>query len=129
MTFCIAALLAMLSAGYTGFLVLHVIGLSAVAPWADVLITGLAIGGGTKPLHDLIANLREGKVSKQAPSGAAEEMRCGRAFRNQPAAGQVSRSEPRFLCHSSWPARRLLDPHTGQMWEQDLQIMSITPST
>jgi hypothetical protein len=67
MAFGIAALLAMLSAGYTGFLVLHVIGLAGVAPWVDVLITGLAVGGGIKPLHDLITNLRESKTSKQDP--------------------------------------------------------------
>jgi hypothetical protein len=67
MTFGIAALLAMLGAGYTGFLVLHVIGMGAVEPWLDVLITGLAVGGGTKPLHDLITNLRESKTSKQDP--------------------------------------------------------------
>lgn len=30
-----------------------------------VAVTGLAIGGGTKPLHDLIANLQQSKQSKQ----------------------------------------------------------------
>jgi hypothetical protein len=34
----------------------------------DLLVTGLAIGGGTKPLHDLISNLQAAKISKKDPS-------------------------------------------------------------
>jgi hypothetical protein len=34
----------------------------------DILVTGLAIGGGTKPLHDLIGNLQASKDSKKDPS-------------------------------------------------------------
>jgi hypothetical protein len=67
MAFGIAALLAMAGAGYTGFLVMHVIGLTQVAAPVDLLITGMAVGGGAKPLHDLITNLRESKTSKQDP--------------------------------------------------------------
>ena len=67
MAFGIAALLAMAGAGYTGFLVMHVIGLTQVAAPVDLLITGMAVGGGVKPLHDLITNLRESKTSKQDP--------------------------------------------------------------
>jgi len=33
----------------------------------DLLATGLAIGGGTKPLHDLIKNLQEAKNDKKDP--------------------------------------------------------------
>jgi hypothetical protein len=65
---------------------LHIVGLradglAASGAWAggirsaagirhiiDILITGLAIGGGTKPLHDLISNLQAAKVSKKDPS-------------------------------------------------------------
>jgi hypothetical protein len=32
--------------------------------WADLLVTGLAVGAGTKPLHDLVANI-ERKNSKR----------------------------------------------------------------
>jgi hypothetical protein len=33
--------------------------------WADLLVTGLVVGAGTKPLHDLVANIERGKRSKQ----------------------------------------------------------------
>jgi hypothetical protein len=35
--------------------------------WLDTVVTGLAIGGGTKPLHDLIAGLQESRKSTQDP--------------------------------------------------------------
>jgi hypothetical protein len=39
---------------------------SGVPPfWADLLVTGLVVGAGTKPLHDLVANIERGK---QGPS-------------------------------------------------------------
>ena len=36
---------------------------SAGAPpfWADLLVTGLVVGAGTKPLHDLVSNIEQGK--------------------------------------------------------------------
>ena len=33
--------------------------------WADLLVTGLVVGAGTKPLHDLVANIERGKRGKQ----------------------------------------------------------------
>ena len=33
--------------------------------WADLLVTGLVVGAGTKPLHDLVANIERGKSSKR----------------------------------------------------------------
>lgn len=36
--------------------------------WGDVFLTGVAIGAGTKPLHDLSSGLRKAKVKKQAPA-------------------------------------------------------------
>jgi hypothetical protein len=36
-------------------------------PYLDVILTGLVIGGGTKPLHDLIANLQAAKKTKEDP--------------------------------------------------------------
>jgi len=39
------------------------------ARWFDLLITGLAIGGGTKPLHDLITRIEKAKTT--AEEGAA----------------------------------------------------------
>ena len=34
----------------------------------DILVPGLAIGGGTDPLHDLISNLQAAKDNKKDPS-------------------------------------------------------------
>jgi hypothetical protein len=55
-SFGVAALLAMLVSGYTGLFLLSAVGLH-IAGWLDLLVTGLAIAGGTKPLHDAISNL------------------------------------------------------------------------
>jgi FtsH-binding integral membrane protein len=34
--------------------------------WADLLVTGLVVGAGTKPLHDLVANIERGKGGKDS---------------------------------------------------------------
>ena len=36
--------------------------------WADLLVTGLVVGAGTKPLHDLVSNIERVKNGKQDPS-------------------------------------------------------------
>lgn len=33
--------------------------------WADLLVTGLVVGAGTKPLHDLVCSFERGRNSKQ----------------------------------------------------------------
>jgi len=33
--------------------------------WADLLVTGLVVGAGTKPLHDLVSNIERGRRGKQ----------------------------------------------------------------
>ena len=35
------------------------------ATWLDVLVSGLVVGAGTKPLHDLITNIQASKDAKQ----------------------------------------------------------------
>ncbi len=35
--------------------------------WADLLVTGLVIGAGTKPLHDLVSNIERGTDDKKGP--------------------------------------------------------------
>jgi hypothetical protein len=35
--------------------------------WADLLVTGLVVGAGTKPLHDLISNIEQKKDDKKDP--------------------------------------------------------------
>jgi len=54
----VACLLAMLASGALGVFLLHAVGLSTVPPAVDIGVTGLAIGSGTKPLHDLISNIQ-----------------------------------------------------------------------
>lgn len=40
--------------------------------WADLLVTGLVVGAGTKPLHDLVSNIEHGK---QGPSPGRDRTR------------------------------------------------------
>ena len=40
--------------------------------WADLLVTGLVVGAGTKPLHDLVSNIERGK---QDPSPGKDRTR------------------------------------------------------
>jgi hypothetical protein len=61
-----SSFLAMVASGYFGMFLLHAVGMSAgVLP--DVIVTGLAVGAGTKPLHDLISDLRESADQKPDP--------------------------------------------------------------
>jgi hypothetical protein len=48
-------------------------GTSAAPPfWADLLVTGLVVGAGTKPLHDLVTNIERGRPGRSpGGSGAA----------------------------------------------------------
>ena len=59
--------------GATGLFILHAIdsGKWGIPRWLDVIATGLIVGGGTKPLHDLITNLQASKNSKTTPAQAA----------------------------------------------------------
>ena len=84
-----ASVFGLLLAGVLGLYLLHVVGLrdDLVGPdgrlagswWSaagvrhvlDLLVTGLAIGGGTKPLHDLIQNLQEAKNGRKDPAQIA----------------------------------------------------------
>jgi hypothetical protein len=62
-SFGVASLLAFIAVGYSGALFLHLGGIKA-AGWLDLLVTGLAIAGGTKPLHDLIDNVTKASAAK-----------------------------------------------------------------
>jgi len=35
--------------------------------WADLLVTGLVVGAGTKPLHDLVCSIERSKQARQNP--------------------------------------------------------------
>lgn len=67
LTWAIASVLGMLASGGFGILLLHRIGFTSMRPSFDIAITGLAIGSGTKPLHDLISNLQKAKEQREDP--------------------------------------------------------------
>lgn len=66
-----SALLAMLMSGFLKARLLQTVGVKGSVTWLDVVVTGLVVGAGTKPLHDLISNLSASKESKQKPPGTA----------------------------------------------------------
>ena len=68
----VASFLGMLVSGCLGLLLLRTVGISKSPSWVDILVTGLAIGGGTKPLHDLIGNISAAKETKQDTQRAAQ---------------------------------------------------------
>lgn len=62
-----ATALALLACGAFGLYMMRMVGFPGVPKWIDIVITGLAAGAGTKPLHDLIANLQSSARGKQDP--------------------------------------------------------------
>lgn len=73
-TFSVATMLGWILAGWLKILFLSAIvdttlG-SAPNTGVDLLVTGLVVGAGTKPLHDLVANLQK---SSEAKSNTADE--------------------------------------------------------
>lgn len=62
----VATVLAMFASATAGLFLLHLIGVAGAPSWMDILVTGLAIGGGTKPLHDLIARIEKSKEKAEA---------------------------------------------------------------
>lgn len=62
----VASVAAMLVCGAFGVLLLEAISLDA-PEWFDIAVTGLAVGSGTKPLHDLISNIQKAKEQKEDP--------------------------------------------------------------
>lgn len=66
----LASALGMAFAGGLGVLLLHGVGAGRAPRWLDVIVTGIAIGGGSKPLHDLIENLQKSKEKKENPGEA-----------------------------------------------------------
>ena len=60
----IASAAGMLACGAFGIRLLNAIGFQGVPAFWDIAITGLAVGSGTKPLHDLISTLQKTKDTK-----------------------------------------------------------------
>ena len=71
-TWAFATSFAMLGTSATGLFFLHAISIEGVSLWLDVLITGLAIGAGTKPLHDLIGYIENKNISTKTEESVSE---------------------------------------------------------
>jgi hypothetical protein len=66
----LASAIGMLACGALGIRLLFATGYD-VTPAVDIIVTGLAVGSGTKPLHDLISNIQKSKTDKADPAEAA----------------------------------------------------------
>ena len=64
----IATFLGIVVSGWIGLGLLRSVGVQSAPHVLDIIVTGLAIGGGTKPLHDLISNLQASKEEKKDPA-------------------------------------------------------------
>jgi hypothetical protein len=63
----LASLIGMGLCGALGIFMLRTVGFVGVPEEIDIVISGLAVGSGTKPLHDLISNLQKSKEQKDDP--------------------------------------------------------------
>jgi hypothetical protein len=66
-TWTLASALAMVFCGLFGLYLLRLVGFTDVPRQVDIIISGLAVGSGTKPLHDLISNVQKAKEQKEDP--------------------------------------------------------------
>lgn len=66
----LASFFAMIGCGYFGVGLLQSIGETGVSRYVDMVVTGLAVGAGTKPLHDFISNLQGSAQAKRTPAAA-----------------------------------------------------------
>ena len=71
-TWAFATSFSILGTSATGLFFLHAIGIEGVSLWLDILITGLAIGAGTKPLHDLIGYIENKNISSKNEGSVTE---------------------------------------------------------
>jgi hypothetical protein len=65
----LASFLGMVASGCFGILLLQAAGFDVPAFW-DISLTGLAVGSGTKPLHDLISNMQKASSQRADPPAA-----------------------------------------------------------
>jgi hypothetical protein len=59
---------AVLFAGFLKVLLLYAITAPGATPppaWIDLLVTGLVVGAGTKPVHDLVTRIERAKESAE----------------------------------------------------------------
>jgi len=69
----LASFIAMLASGATKVYFLQALGFNGIPDYLNVLVTGLVIGGGTKPLHDLVTLIekKSDAASDKAGDGSA----------------------------------------------------------
>ncbi len=67
----LATCIALIVSGWIGLRMLSAVGVKDAPLFLDLLVTGLAIGGGTKPLHDLITNIQKAKEKKEDSPASA----------------------------------------------------------
>jgi len=66
-TWALASLIGMVLCGLLGVLFLRMIGFEGTPEEVDIIISGLAVGSGTKPLHDLISHVQKSKEDREDP--------------------------------------------------------------
>jgi hypothetical protein len=66
-TWATASFIGMAVCGALGILFLEAIGFEGTPGAVDVVISGLAVGSGTKPLHDLISSIQKAKEEREDP--------------------------------------------------------------
>jgi uncharacterized membrane protein YhdT len=71
----LATAVAIIMAAAGGFHLLRILVITdptweVVPVWVDAVVTGLIVGSGTKPLHDLFTRLRQGNAQQRDPAAA-----------------------------------------------------------
>jgi hypothetical protein len=64
----VAAMIGMIVSGWIGLGLLEAVNAPDVSREVDIVVTGLILGAGTKPLHDLIENIQASKEKKKNPN-------------------------------------------------------------
>lgn len=60
----IATIIAMLASAGMKLYFLHAVGIASGPRWTEILATGLIVGSGTKPLHDLVTYIQAASAAK-----------------------------------------------------------------
>jgi hypothetical protein len=67
----IATAVATVASSFGGFYLLHAIagpGWNGIETWVDAIVTGVVVGSGTKPLHDVISRVAKTKEKQEDPT-------------------------------------------------------------
>jgi len=66
-TWAAASFIGMALCGALGVFFLRMVGFEGAPEEVDIVISGLAVGSGTKPLHDLISHVQKSKEEREDP--------------------------------------------------------------